>query len=1095
MEGDYRMKLKHLLYISLGMAISLFTACTDNEFAESGTHYIEEGIPVSVDLKYGVEESRQATRSAQDATVEQTVNRLFAIAFYADGCISGYRAYDAVNNAEGQGTINDFPMHSGANQQIFIVANPGTGMGTLTMDQLVAFAVGNGTLDDFKQLYSAFNDTDNIGTNVERMSFLMFGQMVNQSGTSAMNVETDGTISNYSKAVELERVDARITFKIKVQSDASHQDMTFIPRYYQVNNIPAGTYLYPQENDYVDAGYQNMKDETVSITKNFDGTETDNMYFEFYLLENRLQPTQTLSMSMIESGGQYWDNSSSMPTVQNLYALREKRQAINEGQNFDKPGQEYELGDYIYAPKNGAYVIFSGTLTYRNENNDMVYANTSYTVHLGSTGNSIDNGSTWYNEEDLVNNYDTERNTHYTYTVTLTGVNSIQVEVEDDREKRPGVEGDVVVAQGEVEDLDAHYGRVLFTLTRGEILAGLSWAIRTPFQQGIKVFNRENYLVDGNIPADESSLADREALKTGISLNDYKWVQFVINAEANRNRNWNEGISAGVVPDDEFAKYPGHEAYDGGTEQTAAPAFGGNGYHYEGSGWSNNGYYSEDVVMYDVNQLLNHLYMEANKSDSEIFHLNGRQSPSDDASVAITAFIDEYVYIYDPTQVFYRPPMSEDVPENDLVSLWKKVVNGENRLLHICKEGAEYSPDGNSSWANSVMTFSQRPIYTFYNPNASGITTAWGTESKNETGKLEVGAPSLSSQHSNTMDNGRENTLNIIPSGWSDELKWSAVLNRDGDAFGKLQSGYNNIWYACLGRNRDLNGDDIVQEDEIRWYLASIDQLTDLWIGEEAVPNAKLYDESLYVSGNRIERSHVASSSYYNGAASNPWVIWAEEGASRGDKNASQGSNGSGSKYDYRCVRNLGIGLENIDESPEDYATVSTSSWNGRYQEQIIEVSDLSSEARRAYTSGYLPANSERSYNNRPYQKFAVIINNLYPTSGATTRWNVYYENEEEYTPCPAGYRIPNQRELMLLYTRIPSLFNSDTDYMTKTEFSFKDYAPYTTEADQHGERIGFSYAGGNLYLISSKAKNNYGQLVDNIPVVRVRCVRDVAGN
>ena len=133
------MKLKHLLYISLGMVISLFTACTDNEFAESGTHYIEEGIPVSVDLKYGVEESRQATRSAQDATVEQTVNRLFAIAFYADGSISGYGAYDAVNNAEGQGTINDFPMHSGANQQIFIVANPGTGMGTLTMDQLVAY--------------------------------------------------------------------------------------------------------------------------------------------------------------------------------------------------------------------------------------------------------------------------------------------------------------------------------------------------------------------------------------------------------------------------------------------------------------------------------------------------------------------------------------------------------------------------------------------------------------------------------------------------------------------------------------------------------------------------------------------------------------------------------------------------------------------------------------------------------------------------------------------------------------------------------------------------------------------------------------------
>ena len=117
-----------------------------------------------------------------------------------------------------------------------------------------------------------------------------------------------------------------------------------------------------------------------------------------------------------------------------------------------------------------------------------------------------------------------------------------------------------------------------------------------------------------------------------------------------------------------------------------------------------------------------------------------------------------------------------------------------------------------------------------------------------------------------------------------------------------------------------------------------------------------------------------------------------------------------------------------------------------------------------------------------------MITNRLYPTSGATTKWDDYYEHEAQYTPCPSGYRIPNQRELMLLYTRIPDLFTtSNVDYMAKTEFSFKDYEPYRTqEYNTNGERVGFSYAGGNLYLISAKRDES------GIPYVRVRCVRDV---
>ena len=75
-------------------------------------------------------------------------------------------------------------------------------------------------------------------------------------------------------------------------------------------------------------------------------------------------------------------------------------------------------------------------------------------------------------------------------------------------------------------------------------------------------------------------------------------------------------------------------------------------------------------------------------------------------------------------------------------------------------------------------------------------------------------------------------------------LKWTDVLYLDEGEYGRLKDGYKSVWFACLGRNRDLNGDNIVDMNEIRWYLASVDQLTDIFIAEAAVPNAKLYSKN-----------------------------------------------------------------------------------------------------------------------------------------------------------------------------------------------------------------------------------------------------------
>lgn len=1116
------MRKMKLIYVWLLGLVAILTACADEEIVNG--YNIKEGVPVTVNLKFNVAASAVESRSAQDATVEQTVQRLFVIAFKRNGEISGKTYLQSVNTT-GSGTVT-LDMYSGTGQQIFAVANPNSGVGTLSYEQLDAVT----NLDDFKDLYSQLRTDkgETVSLSVERMAFLMCGQLED------IAVDAKGNLVNAaSSTIYLKRVDARITFNVGVDgSEKGYTNMTFTPKYYRVENIPQGTYLVPRENeDYaatMETGYASMQ--AAGKEYYFDEAKRENddrSYFEFYLLENRRQPTEEQKITKEKKDASYSE-------VQNLYALREKRAKTENKVDETKPGQEYVPGDFVFAPENSTYVTIRGTLSFQH-GTDFYNADVTYTVHLGSTGNKKDNGVDWSNDVDLVNNYDVCRNTHYTYNVTITGVESMRVEVQEERiETRPGVEGDVIKAGGEVVDLDSHYGRAKFSLTRGDIKAGLSWAISTPFQRGLKVFDRSNYTVngeeEGTVETNISELEKREELKTDLSLNDYRWVQFAINQECVLVRD-DEGHTNVKVPPSAFAKYPGYEAYSSTDLSDKAPAFGGKGYHYSGS----TAIYSQDVVLYDVNQLLNHLFIEANKSEEQgcdLFLKDGGVSYDDDAEVTITAFIDEYVYKYNPTEVFYEIPtaLADDDPD---LTLWKDFVNAENRMLHICVKGAKYSPDGNTSWAESVITFSQRPIYTFYDPD-SDVSTAWGTEFKNESEDAEDGTdknlPATSSalngiswnKDNNTFDDGRKNTLEVL--GQLTNLKWTDVLYLNDGDYGRLKDKYKSVWFACLGRNRDLNGDNIVQLDEIRWYLASVDQLTDIFIAEAAVPNAKLYSQNATSASVPLE--HVISSTYHTitttgnwgnrSTTMKPWIIWAEEGASRGVYDDS--GDDADDLHTYRCLRNLGLSLNDKDSDLDDYVIskdengdiitkdreVNVGSETVTYTERFIDLSRLEPNTlRAALTGGILPQNKERDDNNRPYRKFAVLVSaegdrwnssytntsGLYP-NGGTTPWTSVWDSEENGNPCPEGYRAPNLRELMLMYTTYPDLFENAfggqySFYLCKTGFSFDGWPGYTDD------RPGFVYIYesnadyGNLKLLQGWESGNGG---------KVRCVRDVIG-
>jgi len=1106
--------------ISCLLVSIMVLSCTD-DWIEQNEKNIREGVPVTVSFDLSISAPKIVTRATQqNESPEHTVNRIYLFAFNSDGSLDNKQLF-SINQSTTEciTTIREFPMHSGYDKRFYAVANPNSGSGTLGTEQLAA-------IETEEQLLNLTSSLLGL-TNIERIYFLMSGKLEPATEGGQINVHEDGSLigaklctDHQRPIIKLKKVDAKITFKIK-----GAEGLNFVPDRYWVENIPQHTYVFPHDEDYTEENglnYVSMSDEEYDVQRNVEGQdESGNYIFEFYLAENRLSPKKNIT------------DTDANKEVENLYALREKREKETGIIDPNKPGKEEENGEFEYANPNSTYVVFHGTLSYfDNEKQRYVYADAEYTVHLGSTG-----GSSNWNDPEYVNNYRTERNTHYTYTVEIAGVEKMRVEVQDDREEqRPGVEGDVIFSGEAVAEMDAHYGRTRFVLNKQDILRGLSWAVRTPLQSGMKAFNTKQFVENNNnVSTDRNNytLEQWESLQTDLNLNDYKWVQFVINREA------------GYIENDDFAKYPGYQSYTGSDPNDPyqpAPPFGGEGANPEWTEYPANG----KVVMYDANQLVNHLYAEAKRTNpaSSIFDRNG--------DVIITAFVDEYVYVYDPREVYYRSPLTVKTDDKDVnLQLWKDVVNRDNRMLYLCTTGAIYSPDGETSVSDNVFTITQKPIYTFFNENDDAITEAWGTESINETGPISPypsAGESFGDLYINENANGLPNTRNVLynSSNGARNLNWDDLMyldnsrepNNDGTL--QLKGNRNNIWYACIARNRDLNGNNIVDEDEIRWYLASIDQLTDIWIGQWS-----LNESAWLYHGTGNVRSHVASSTYYvggnteTGSPNDPFVIWAEEGASRGAlSGGSTGSNGEGtnnttivdadkfgnsSRYHYRCVRNLGISLEEKSPEVDPYVSVSTDNHsytndNGEtYQEIILSMEGMESNSIRTaiVQDAELPSHTERDYTNRPYRKFAVIKNRDFWLNWKenSNSWELGswadYENENV---CPEGYRMPNQRELMLMYINIPNdqqtgmiWFDPNSQYKDNNQYemdnNFVDFTnrhyvcstSFEYDSQYGGHRPGFMYSvwSGLLYLETDRRQNDTGTFANHNDGF-VRCVRDV---
>lgn len=379
--------------------------------------------------------------------------------------------------------------------------------------------------------------------------------------------------------------------------------------------------------------------------------------------------------------------------------------------------------------------------------------------------------------------------------------------------------------------------------------------------------------------------------------------------------------------------------------------------------------------LYTVEEFLKYLYDNA---ESSIW----TKSDSKGNYVDATCFISENYY-------------------KDLT--WNQYVNDvDKRAFYVANE-VETSNDGRSVYAKTQYGLTQYNIQTFYDRSKAGSITAYGCETINdEEGKNF----SVKGGGSQTASNGTDK--------WNGRTNMVADINKKSDTWETLKDN-SSLIKACMSRNRDLNGNGKISDDEIRWYAPTISQYIGIWIGEEIMSGeSKLFNKAtstLSTSNDPGCRMLYYSSTYDQN------TYFSEEGLA---------TNHNSSSYPpklVRCLRNLKSNDVGYNRTPDKYYT---------YESSVVTLNNVDEKAlNTSGDQGELNEHTERSALNKPAKMFK-ISNEKYYGEGYTDRWGNWqwtgvtptqehvvdgtFKCYNYYEEGDKKWRVPNQRELSVMY-------------------------------------------------------------------------------
>lgn len=636
---------------------------------------------------------------------------------------------------------------------------------------------------------------------------------------------------------------------------------------------------------------------------------------------------------------------------------------------------------FVNAPDNATYLVVHGR--YRAGS---YVGNVAYTIHLGDFGN---NGS--------LDNFDVCRNFSYQYTLKINGVNNFIAEAKKEGDGTiakddPGSEGIVIktTAAGMLH-ADCHYEARVMIFNKAEVKGlidnnfGYILKIHTIFGEseclivtGDGVYEATQYYLDkssGKVPTPlttfntDGTLADPSLLLVrGAGEADFNWVHFVKNT--------------GAAPSSSPSNSPGCLITSNHTKQNVCA--------YPGT----------DKTM-SVFQFLKELYVAASTDDANGFF-------DSDGNVYVTCFIDENYYA-----------------DRE----WTKYTNQtDSRRLYIAND-FQLSKDGKSSYAEAKYVIEQNSIWTFYRLDNS--LKPYGVETISEEEEIENFSVNYSG-YSSYQDNWNGYTV-------ASNYYKANSLYTPGNAI-KIRSAstsepakqdlYTDAYRACMSRNRDENGNGKIDDVEVKWYLATVDQYKGLWIGESELPTqAKLFeptdanwvklDDAVKAAEANNTDTDQALSPWHFFTASTQAVFWPEEGASTSPWGADWSK---ASKV--RCVRTLESNRDGRKD-PDVFYDAPVKNADGSYDITLR----VNKGAGRDFQSGPVPCTLERgeATQNKVSRKFRVDSGNLAGTfkraqiTSSTSSPDVLVKEDADVCwnkkngSADEPWRVPNQKELLVM--------------------------------------------------------------------------------